>query len=241
MQEAARAVPCRRPQSQICRFPSDWEDSVRVAADRAEKEEWALVPEWDETATRLIGRGEELARLDAVIGGLGRDGVPSVIDIAADAGMGKSRLLSELCARARRRGLTVLCGRATEYERHTPFQPFTDAFADADPAFLLSDAVPDAAAPALYGVRDSAARMHGRDRFGLYRAVDVRLVTPEFRRAAVGRGASGRFRDILWPAWFPDAPRARVHAHALATLVVITSVCAAFKGFYWADDPQVSQ
>jgi hypothetical protein len=27
----------------------------------------------------------------------------------------------------------------------------------------------------------------------------------------------------------------------LAALVVITSVCAAFKGFYWADDPQVSQ
>ncbi|MEU6804114.1 hypothetical protein [Streptomyces neyagawaensis] len=27
----------------------------------------------------------------------------------------------------------------------------------------------------------------------------------------------------------------------LATLVVITSVCAAFRGFYWADDPQVTQ
>jgi DNA-binding NarL/FixJ family response regulator len=142
-----------------------------MPVDRAEKEERTLVPEWDETATRLIGRGEELARLDAVIGGLGRDGAPAVIDIAADAGMGKSRLLSELCARARRRGLTVLCGRATEYERHTPFQPFTDAFADADPAFLDSDAVPDAAAPALYGVRDAASRLQGRDRFGLYRAV----------------------------------------------------------------------
>lgn len=69
----------------------------------------------------------------------------------------------------------------------------------------------------------------------------MRLVTAEGCRAAVGQGVNGRFRDVLWPASFPDAPRARVHAHALATLVVITSVCAAFKGFYWADDPQVSQ
>ncbi|WP_416982450.1 helix-turn-helix transcriptional regulator [Streptomyces sp. T028] len=136
------------------------------------------MPEWDETATatRLIGRAGELALLDAVIGDLGRDGVPAVIDITADAGMGKSRLLGELRARARRSGLTVLSGRATEYERHTPFQPFTDAFADADPAFLASDAVPGAAAPVLYGVRDPAVpdpgvRVHGRDRFGLYRAV----------------------------------------------------------------------
>ncbi|WP_328484134.1 hypothetical protein OHS71_39600 [Streptomyces sp. NBC_00377] len=51
----------------------------------------------------------------------------------------------------------------------------------------------------------------------------------------------GRFQDIVWPASFPDAPRARVPAHALAVLVVVTSVCAAFRGFYWADDPQVSQ
>lgn len=69
----------------------------------------------------------------------------------------------------------------------------------------------------------------------------MRLVTAEDCRTAVGRGTNGRFRDILWPACFPDAPRARPHAHALATLLVVTSVCAAFKGFYWADDPQVSQ
>ncbi|MEU9993624.1 hypothetical protein AB0E10_44215 [Streptomyces sp. NPDC048045] len=69
----------------------------------------------------------------------------------------------------------------------------------------------------------------------------MRLVIADRCRAAVGSRADGRFRDIVWPASFPDAPRARVHAHALAALVVITSVCAAFKGFYWADDPQVSQ
>lgn len=151
------------------------------------------MPEWDGTATRLIGRGEELARLDAVIAGLGRDDAPAVLDITADAGMGKSRLLGELRARARRRGLTVLGGRATEYERHTPFQPFTDAFADADPAFLASDAVPEAAAPVLYGMGDPASRPHGRDRFGLHRAV-----TDVLKGLARPRGLVMALDDLHW-------------------------------------------
>jgi ATP/maltotriose-dependent transcriptional regulator MalT len=123
-----------------------------------------------EGVTPLVGRSAELEQLDEVIGRLGQDGVPAVVDIAADAGMGKSRLLSEICARARRSGPSVLRGRATEYERHTPFQTFTDAFADADRAFLDSGAVPEAAAPVLYGV-DGAQGTGNRDRFGLYRAV----------------------------------------------------------------------
>jgi hypothetical protein len=47
-----------------------------------------------------------------------------------------------------------------------------------------------------------------------------------------------RLRHILWPAAFPDAPRAAVPAHALAVLVVVTSVCTSFSLFYWADDSQ---
>lgn len=133
-----------------------------------------MVPSLDRSATMLVGRSEELKRLDSVIGSLGQGGVPAVVDIAADAGMGKSRLLSEICARARRRGPAVLRGRATEYERHTPFQTFTDAFADVDRAFLDSDEVPDAAAPVLRGtdrVQGAAPGTGNRDRFGLYRAV----------------------------------------------------------------------
>ncbi|MGW2520675.1 AAA family ATPase [Streptomyces sp. NPDC001617] len=125
----------------------------------------------DETVTMLVGRAEELKRLDSAIGSLGRDGVPAVVDIAGDAGMGKSRLLSEIYARARQRGLTVLRGRATEYEWHTPFQMLTDAFADAD-AFLDLDGLVGAAAPVLRGIDSVRGATPGnRDRFGLYRAV----------------------------------------------------------------------
>ncbi|MEU5540209.1 hypothetical protein [Streptomyces sp. NPDC020362] len=53
--------------------------------------------------------------------------------------------------------------------------------------------------------------------------------------------ADARFRDVLWPASFPASPRARIPAHALAALVVLTAVCLAFQGFYWADDPEVGR
>ncbi|NNN35640.1 AAA family ATPase [Streptomyces sp. S3(2020)] len=122
----------------------------------------------------MVGRAGELARFDSVIGSVGQDGRPAVIDVVGDAGMGKSRLLSEFCSRARQRGPAVLRGRATEYELHTPFQAFTDAFVDADPAFLASDAVPEAAAPVLYGTHAAQHPAPGtgvRDRFGLHRAL----------------------------------------------------------------------
>ncbi|WP_203184982.1 ATP-binding protein [Streptomyces pratensis] len=79
----------------------------------------------------FVGRTAELAQLDTVIDRLGR-GSPAVVDVTGAAGIGKSRLVGELCLRARERGATVLRGRATEYEQHLPFQPFADAFADLD-------------------------------------------------------------------------------------------------------------
>ncbi|MFG2620171.1 ATP-binding protein [Streptomyces sp. NPDC048507] len=84
------------------------------------------------TRTGPVGREAELRRLDEVLAGRGTDR-PRVVDLTGAAGIGKSRLLTELCARARLRGMTVLRGRATEYERHIPFRLFTDAFADLDP------------------------------------------------------------------------------------------------------------
>lgn len=79
----------------------------------------------------LVGRTAEIAQLDAVFDRLGR-GSPAVVDLTGAAGIGKSRLVGELCLRAERRGVTVLRGRATEYEQHLPFQPFAEAIADAD-------------------------------------------------------------------------------------------------------------
>ncbi|MFD7629657.1 AAA family ATPase [Streptomyces sp. NPDC059851] len=98
----------------------------------------------------LVGRGAELDRLEAVLDG--RGGRPGVVDLTGAAGIGKSRLLTELCERAADRGMTVLRGRATEYERHIPFRLFTDALADLDPELLHGLDPRSPAAPVLYGV-----------------------------------------------------------------------------------------
>ncbi|MFD4690664.1 ATP-binding protein [Streptomyces sp. NPDC058463] len=122
----------------------------------------------------LVGRTAELGLLDTVIDRLGH-GAPPFVDITGAAGIGKSRLMTELCLRARRRGVTVLRGRAAEYERHLPFHPFADAFADLDGR--LPHAVPDlldAVSPVLGG--RGAGPSPGpvpatADRFGLHRSV----------------------------------------------------------------------
>ncbi|WP_415925102.1 helix-turn-helix transcriptional regulator [Streptomyces sp. ND04-05B] len=132
----------------------------------------------------LVGRSAELGKLDTVIDRMGRGG-PSLVDITGAAGIGKSRLMAELCLRARRRGVTVLRGRATEYERHLPFQPFADAFADLDDRPLrAAPALLDAVSPILGG--RGAGPSPGpasatADRFALHRSV-ARLL------AQLGRG-----------------------------------------------------
>ncbi|MEV0262861.1 LuxR C-terminal-related transcriptional regulator [Streptomyces sp. NPDC050617] len=78
-----------------------------------------------------MGRGVEVGRLLGVLEGL--SGGAAVVDVAGDAGIGKSRLLAEFGALARARGMAVLRGRAVEGERGLPspaFQVFLDAFAD---------------------------------------------------------------------------------------------------------------
>ncbi len=69
----------------------------------------------------------------------------------------------------------------------------------------------------------------------------MRVMSSDRRRAAVRPWEDGRFRDVVWPASFRTAPRARVPAHALAVLVLVTAVCEAFQGFYAADNPDFAQ
>ncbi|MET7452002.1 AAA family ATPase [Streptomyces sp. NPDC005574] len=125
--------------------------------------------------TELVGRAAELVRLDALLAGLGGPGVPSVVDIAGEPGIGKSRLVGEVCARARLAGFTVLRGRATEYEQHVPLQAFTDALADADPRSPAADPVLAEAESVLHGVGhapdDDTSGAGAAARFGLHRAI----------------------------------------------------------------------
>ncbi|HXH98311.1 MAG TPA: ATP-binding protein, partial [Gaiellaceae bacterium] len=51
----------------------------------------------------LVGRADELDSLDQVLDELDR-GRPGCVEVVGEPGIGKTRLLAELCARAERRG-----------------------------------------------------------------------------------------------------------------------------------------
>ena len=77
-------------------------------------------------AEQIVGRAAELGQLERSLAELER-GRPSALEIEGEPGIGKTRLLSELGARADRRGWLVLGGSASELERDLPFWLFVDA------------------------------------------------------------------------------------------------------------------
>ena len=79
------------------------------------------------TSTRLIGRTAELAELEAAFAAAA-DGHPSIAFVAGESGVGKSRLVSELSARAKARGARTLCGECVELgEGELPYAPLVAA------------------------------------------------------------------------------------------------------------------
>jgi class 3 adenylate cyclase len=75
----------------------------------------------------LVGRTEELAALDAVLAGL-RAGGTGLVVIEAEAGMGKSRLVAELLARADAIGATALVGVGDAIERASAYHAWRPVF-----------------------------------------------------------------------------------------------------------------
>ena len=73
----------------------------------------------------FIGRAEEMAALrTAIDASLG--GQASLVMVAGEPGIGKTRLAEEAGAYARRRGAEVLVGRCYEGESASPYSPFVE-------------------------------------------------------------------------------------------------------------------
>ncbi|HWN31671.1 MAG TPA: AAA family ATPase, partial [Pseudonocardia sp.] len=73
----------------------------------------------------IVGRDVELAQLDPRSGGAGRRSAGLVL-VTGEPGIGKTRLVAEVGARAHQHGATVLFGRCDD-ERTVPYQPFVEA------------------------------------------------------------------------------------------------------------------
>jgi len=77
----------------------------------------------------LVGRVPEITELERAVDRV-LSGVPLVVEIVGESGIGKSRLLAELARHAAKRGFLVLDGRAAEFERDIPFGLIVDALND---------------------------------------------------------------------------------------------------------------
>ena len=100
---------------------------------------------------KLVGRDGELRRLLDLLDDAAEGRRPTHALISGDAGVGKTRLVSELAARAAGRGFTVLSGRCAELGDSIPYLPLADALRAAttgpSPDQTLLDAI--AARPVL--------------------------------------------------------------------------------------------
>ena len=74
----------------------------------------------------LVGRTDEISLLDRTLGELDQ-GRSAAVEVVGEPGIGKTRLLAELAARADVRGHLVLSGSASELEQDLPFSVFVDA------------------------------------------------------------------------------------------------------------------
>jgi DNA-binding CsgD family transcriptional regulator len=74
----------------------------------------------------FVGRAAELGRMDKLLGEA-EAGQPVVMLVSGDAGVGKTRLISELTTHAAGRGFAVLAGRCAELADTVPYLPLADA------------------------------------------------------------------------------------------------------------------
>ena len=172
------------------------------------------MPTAGERSRVLIGREDELAELDRGLDRLGA-GLPWLVQVIGEPGIGKSRLLQELARRARARGYLVLAGRAAEFEQDLPFAVLRDACNDylgsigqRLHASLRAETLTELAAvfPALGGEQPVQQQGLGDDRYRTHYAIRALLEWLAARQPTVVA-----LDDVHWA----DAASVEVIGHLL--------------------------
>ncbi len=140
-------------------------------------------------ADLFVGRVEELRQLEAARAAAAQ-GHGGLLVVAGDAGVGKTRLVTEFAARATAAGSRVLWGRCREIPGSPPYWPWSQALGGYLPGQDLALPQTDAAylahlAPALAGDGAPAPLAGEQDHFRLFDAVSRALRAAAARRPVV--------------------------------------------------------
>ncbi|RBY75238.1 LuxR family transcriptional regulator [Geodermatophilus sp. TF02-6] len=170
------------------------------------------MPQWDDRP--MVGRDAELARLLAAVD-RAIDGRGCAVLLAGDAGVGKTRLLDELAARAAGRGVRVLTGHCVDLgDVGLPYLPFVDLLR---PVAGEPAAASAAAQPALAGLLAGRA-VAGAPELPAGEAADLgRPLTP---RPLLDDGRLQLFEAV---------------AALLGELAAVTPLLVVFEDAHWAD------
>ncbi|MDQ6919372.1 MAG: AAA family ATPase [Candidatus Dormibacteraeota bacterium] len=113
----------------------------------------------------LIGRESELSELEDALLDANRGG-GKVVLLSGDAGMGKTRLATEIQSRARQIGMTTLWGGSSEADLELPYLPFVEALGN------------QLSGPALEGIRRSLGPVR-RELAHLFPQLEIDLSPPD--------------------------------------------------------------
>jgi DNA-binding NarL/FixJ family response regulator len=105
-----------QPHGQVA-AKSDGEDAVGVAGGARD---------WTRPGVALVGRVRELSILRSQVE-VAADGRASVVLVAGEPGIGKTRLMEEAATRAANEGVVILRGGASQAEAMPPYLPFLEA------------------------------------------------------------------------------------------------------------------
>jgi DNA-binding SARP family transcriptional activator len=151
----------------------------------------AAAGESDPAAPPLVGRDAELGRLLAALDEAARSACEKCVLVSGEPGIGKSRLLAELMAGARKIGCTLLEARSWEAESSRAYGPWMDALGRL-PAMAAGPAGHGGLEPLLPGPRHGEAPADSREK--LYGA------TVDFiaARASAAAPVVIAFDDVQW-------------------------------------------